>query len=336
MARTANQLDLARAAGVSVSTVSRALSNSPGISDDLRNRINKLAQELGYTRRGDSGPAARLIRAYVTDSAMAGGLVSFYSAIVESLTKAATPAGLNLEIRLVQDMSLDTDRIDHDSEMSAPDGMMLVGLDPTPEVAARLLDVNSVVLVNAFDPEMRFDCVAPNNFFGSSAATRLLLDAGHRSLLHVRDLVRPTALQRYLGFQETVAATPGARGAVLEARDADEGKLHRAAMERRAGVTDWTGVYCAHDLAAIRMVRALETAGLKVPQDVSVVGFDDLPAASMMSPRLSTVRVDCQAIGDVAITLLLRRIAEPDACPLQTECGIKVVPGGTVAQVASD
>ena len=69
MERTANQLDVARAAGVSVSTVSRALSNQPGISENVRSRITKLAQELGYRARGDAGQAARVIRAYVTGNA---------------------------------------------------------------------------------------------------------------------------------------------------------------------------------------------------------------------------------------------------------------------------
>ena len=64
------------------------------------------------------------------------------------------------------------------------------------------------------------------------------------------------------------------------------------------------------------------------------MGFDDLPAAAMMSPRLSTVRVNCQAIGEQAIALMLRRLAEPNCAALQVECSVTPVPGGTVAQVA--
>jgi hypothetical protein len=93
---------------------------------------------------------------------------------------------------------------------------------------------------------------------------------------------------------------------VVDAPDAAEAAMRDMGRERKAQHTDWTGVYCVHDLAAIRLIHALEAEGFRVPQDISVVGFDDLPAASMMSPRLSTVRVDCQAIGAQAIALMQR------------------------------
>lgn len=334
MERTANQLDVARAAGVSVSTVSRALSNQPGISEDVRSRITKLAQELGYRARGDAGQAARVIRAYVTGNAVTGGLVPFYNAIVEGLNVAALTAGLILEIRLIQDRVLDPRRFDRDAEESTAAGMMLVGIDPSPEIASRLIGQKKVVLVNTFDPEMRFDCVGPNNFYGGVLATNMLIGAGHRSLLHVRDHLRPTTFQRHLGFQSAVATTVAARGIVVDAPEAAEAFMQDIVQQRKAEHTDWTGVYCVHDLAAIRLIHALEAEGFRVPQDISVVGFDDLPAASMMSPRLSTVRVDCQAIGAQAIALMLRRLSDPDARAVQAECGVSAVAGGTIAQFA--
>ncbi len=333
MERTANQLDLARAAGVSVSTVSRALSNSPGISDALRTQIHQLAQDLGYRARGEA-MRTRTIRTYVTVNLVTGGLVPFYNAVVEGLTSAARAAGLTLEVRLIQQQSLDLARVERELDEADVAGTMLVGIDPTPEIMSRFGRNGRVVLVNTFDPLMRFDCVGPNNFYGGMAATKLLLDAGHRSLLHVRDHLRPTTLQRHLGFEAAVAGVPGARGAILDTRDGGETAVREAVRLRKAGETTWTGVSCVYDLAAIRLIHALEEVGLEVPKDISVVGFDDLPAASMMSPRLSTVRVDCQAIGVQAIALMLRRLAEPDAGPVQVECGVVAVRGGTVAQIA--
>jgi DNA-binding LacI/PurR family transcriptional regulator len=335
MDRAANQLDVARAAGVSVSTVSRALSNQPGISEEVRARITKLAQELGYRARGDAGQAARAIRAYVTGNAVTGGLVPFYNAIVEGLNAAATTAGLILEIRLIQGKVLDPRRFDRDAEESAAAGMMLVGIDPSPEIVSRLIAQKKVVLVNTFDPEMRFDCVGPNNFYGGALATNMLIAAGHRSLLHVRDHLRPTTFQRHLGFQSAIATAAGARGIVVDAPEAAEAFLQDMVRQRKAQQTDWTGVYCVHDLAAIRLIHALEAEGFRVPQDISVVGFDDLPAASMMSPRLSTVRVDCKAIGAQAIALMLRRLADPEAGVVQAECGVSAVAGGTISQIAT-
>jgi DNA-binding LacI/PurR family transcriptional regulator len=334
MDRSANQTDVARAAGVSVSTVSRALSNQPGISEDVRVKISKIAQELGYRGRGDAGQAAKVIRAYVTGNAVTGGLVPFYSAIVEGLNTAAARAGLILEIRLIQDRILDPSRFDRDAEEAAASGTMLVGIDPSPDIASWLVAQKTVVLVNTFDPEMRFDCVGPNNFYGGALATKMLIEAGHRSLLHVRDHLRPTTFQRHLGFQSAIAATVGTQGIVVDAPDAGETYMLDIVRQRKAQLTDWTGVYCVHDLAAIRLIHALEAEGFRVPQDISVVGFDDLPAASMMSPRLTTVRVDCQAIGAQAIAMMLRRLADPDTGTVQAECGVTAVAGGTIAQFA--
>src|SRR3982750_791808 len=110
MPRAANQSEIARRAGVSISTVSRALSNSPGISDEMRQQIHGLAREIGYQSRGIRGLGTQVIRTYVTAHLVTGGLVSFYSRVVEAMKAAAAAAGVELEVRLVQN-SLDPQRI---------------------------------------------------------------------------------------------------------------------------------------------------------------------------------------------------------------------------------
>ena len=87
---------------------------------------------------------------------------------------------------------------------------------------------------------------------------------------------------------------------------------------------------------AIRLIGALETAGVSVPAEVSVIGFDDLPYAAMMKPPLSTLAVDNIMIGRQAIALLLRRLAEPSAPAMQVECGVRMEFGGTVAQITQN
>ncbi len=332
MARAANQSEIARAAGVSVSTVSRALSNSPGISDELREQIQGLAKELGYRGRGSLTLSTRLVRTYVTAHLVNGGLVAFYSQLVESMKAGARAAGLDLEIRLVQQL-LNPQRIMRDEAHEPTAATLLVGVDLTPELRVHFSRERPVVLVNTFDPEQQFDCVAPNNLYGARLATKQLLAAGHRQLLHLREQLRWTTLQRESGFREAVAEIAGAHGEVSDIRGGDDA-LAALARARAAGKAGWTGVFAVHDNAAIRFVHALENVGLQVPRDVSVVGFDDLPTAAMMTPRLTTMRVDTDAMGRQAIALLLRRIAEPDACRLQVECGVVPVAGGSIRKLA--
>ena len=221
MARAANQSEIARAAGVSISTVSRALSNSPGISDELRGQIQGLAKELGYRGRGSLALTTRVVRTYVTVHLVNGGLVAFYSRLVESMKAGAHAAGLELELRLVQ-QSLDPQRILRDEAHEPTAATLLVGVDLTPELRAYFTAERPMVLVNTFDPEQRFDCVAPNNLYGARMATSQLLDAGHRQLLHLREQLRWTTLQRESGFREAVANVDGARGEVADIRGGDE------------------------------------------------------------------------------------------------------------------
>jgi len=328
MPRAANQSEIARRAGVSVSTVSRALSNSPGLSNELRQQIQGLARDLGYQGRGLPGLGPQTIRTYVTAAMVTGGLVGFYSRLIESMKDAAAGSGVQLEVRLVQN-SLDPQRILRDDAHSPTAALLLVGIDLTPELRAHLSQAGPAVLVNTFDPEQQFDCVAPNNFYGAAQATQQLLAAGHRNIIHLREQIRFTTLQREYGFLNAVGAVKGAVGDVVDIADGDR-VLQALAHERAGGKSQWTGAFVVHDNAAIRFIHALEDAGLRVPRDVSVIGFDDLPAAAVMSPRLTTMRVDTDAIGRQAVALLVRRIAEPDACRLQIECGVTAVPGETV------
>jgi len=332
--RHANQTAIARAAGVSVSTVSRALSNAPGISDERRTQIRRLAHEAGYLGRSPAVVATRTLLTYVTASIATGGLAPFYDAIVSALVATAREAGLALGVRLVDEAALDIKRLERDAALETPIATLFVGIDPSPAIAARYLAGETpLVLVNGYDPDMRFDGVAPNNFFGGALAARHLLEAGHRSLLYVEDHIRWTTIQRRRGFIAALERWPGARHTVLGIAGNPEAALAAEIERRRLGDSDWTAMFCVNDMSAIRAIGALEAAGFHVPVDISVLGFDDLPYASMMNPPLSTMTVDTGMIGRQAIGVLLRRLAEPAAPAVQIDCGVRLKLGGTIAQV---
>jgi DNA-binding LacI/PurR family transcriptional regulator len=331
----ANQLAIARAAGVSVSSVSRALSNAPGISEERRTQIRKLAQDAGYFGRTAMPAATRMLLTYVTASIATGGLAPFYEAIVAGLTAGAADAGLALAVRLVDESNFGLGRIARDNAGLQAIATLLVGIDPRPEIGAQYLQRGDpLVLVNGYDPLLRFDCVAPNNFYGGALATQRLIEAGHRSLLYLEDHVRWTTVQRRRGFLAAIEDHPGTSGLVLPIRADRDRLLIAEILRRKQGESDWTAVFAVNDTIAIRAMGALEGAGLSVPHDVSVVGFDDLLYAAMASPPLSTMTVDCAMLGRQAIALLLRRLAEPAAVPLQIDCAVRAKAGATIAQLA--
>ena len=332
----ANQLEIAKAAGVSVSTVSRALSDARGISDERRMQIRKIAEDAGYLGRSRITAApAKHLRAYVTGSLATGGLAPFYEAVIAGLRNSAHESGFSLSVRMVDETSLGPHRMTRDQEKEEADVTIFVGIDLSDALAGYFLSgSHHAVLVNGYDPDMRFDCIAPNNFYGARMAGRSLLKAGHRKLLYIHDHTRWTTTQRRRGFYAALEDFPDAScTAIGVANGVDTALL--AEVERRAnGEADWTSVFCANDMGAFRLMNALEAAGLSVPGEVSVIGFDDLPYAAMMHPRLTTMRVNCLDMAHQAILLAQRRMAEPDAMPIQVECGVTLQPGATIAQIA--
>ena len=333
---SANQIAIAKAAGVSVSTVSRALAGGGGISEKRRRQIRELAEDVGYLKRGGKVPvAARSLRAYVTASLAMGGLAPFYEAVIAGLRASSGEAGFSLSVLMVNESALAPERIVRDQKTEEAGIVMFVGIDPSDPVIAHLVaEKEKVILVNGYDPQMRFDCVAPNNFYGAFAAGKTLLEAGHRNLLYIHDHTRWTTIQRRRGFYAAVDEFPEATLTSIGIASGTDRELIAEIERRVGGVSGWTGAFAANDMAAFRLVTALDAAGLSVPQDVSVVGFDDLPYAVHMHPRLSTMRVDCAEVALQAIALAQRRIACPDCPPAQIECAVTFEARGTVAQIA--
>lgn len=332
----ANQLEIAKAAGVSVSTVSRALSDARGISDERRTQIRKIAEDAGYfgRNRGAAEPTKHL-RAYVTGSLATGGLAPFYEAVIGGLRDNARDAGFSLSIRMVDETSLGPERMVRDQEKEEANLTIFVGIDLADNLADYFLNGSQrAILVNGYDPDMRFDCVAPNNFYGARMAGRALLQAGHRKLLYIHDHTRWTTTQRRRGFYAALEDFPDASCTAIGVANGVDAALLAEVERRTKDEVGWTGVFCANDMAAFRLMNALETAGLGVPGEISVIGFDDLPYAAMMHPRLTTMRVNCFEMAHQAILLAQRRSAEPGAMPVQLECAVTLQSGATTAQIA--
>ncbi|KSV64865.1 hypothetical protein N185_34325 [Sinorhizobium sp. GW3] len=331
----ANQIAIAKAAGVSVSTVSRALADGRGISEERRLQIIKLAEDAGYLKRGRQPTQAQHLRAYVTGSLATGGLAPFYEAVVGGLQENAEECGFTISVRMVDETTLSPERMARDQKADEARAVLFVGIDLSADISDYFLSCGgTAILVNGYDPRMRFDCVAPNNFYGAMSAGRALLEAGHRKLLYIHDHTRWTTTQRRRGLYAALEDFPEATLTTISVAGGADGELLAEVEKRATGRSDWTGVFAANDMGAFRLITALDTAGLSVPDDVSVIGFDDLPYAALMHPRLSTMRVDCFEMSREAIGLVQRRIAHRDAPPVQVECAVHEQAGGTIAQIA--
>ncbi|ARO21913.1 LacI family transcriptional regulator [Rhizobium sp. S9] len=332
-ARRLRQADIATLAGVSVSTVSRVLANEPGISETVRRQILKVAAEHGYPVK----PAAEAVAgglALIASDGVTGGLSVFYEAIVDGLRTGAAEAGMPFEIRLVREDRITPDAVRDYMQAAGAAGLFLVGIDPIESLRDWLQATTTpTVLVNGTDPRMQFDGVSPANFFGAYEAASRLTRAGHRRILHLSGSHRHTIRERIRGFEAAIAAVPGAEGRFVSL--ALQGSASREAHERTAAVltenAGFTAAFCMNDFIAVGVLEAVTEAGLRVPEDFAIIGFDDLPCALMTNPRLSTMRVDRAALGREAVSLMLTRFRNRTAAARHICQAVVPVPGGTVA-----
>jgi DNA-binding LacI/PurR family transcriptional regulator len=325
-----NQADIAGRLGVSVSTVSRALSNDSGISATVRQDIQTLARTLGYkAKRALDRTGGWRATVFVGIGSATGGLSGFYLDIVEGMRSAAADSGMALDIKLVNESAVQFDVIRRHAEQSETNGLLLAGIDASDDFAAWCMSTEMpVVLVNGSDPLMQLSSVSPANYYGAFQATQRLLQAGHRRLLHFTHKARPTILQRRRGFEAAVASVAGAKGQVINSDDMRTPEFSKRLV---AGEFDATALFMWNDVVAVEILDAISGRS-KLPAHFSVVGFDDLPIAAYATPRLSTMYVNRPAISAGAIRLLHQQIAG-DRTVQHLEIGVTAVEGATIHQM---
>ncbi len=327
------QADIAARASVSVSTVSRVLANEPGISDDVRRQILKVANELGYPVKAGSKAAPGTL-ALIASHGVTGGLSVFYEGIVEGLRSEAAGEGMPFDIRLVREAKATPDVVREHMESVEAQGLFLVGIDPGEALGKWLQESRTpVVLVNGTDPLMRFDGVSPSNFYGAYAATRRLIDAGHRRILHLTGSHRQTIRERIRGFEAAVTSVGGeARVIHLPFETNASIEAHQATLAALAEDAGFTAAFCMNDFVAVGVLEAVAEAGRRVPDDFAIVGFDDLPCAEMANPRIATMLVDRVALGREAVAMMQHRFRKPDAPARHVSHAVVSIAGGTLKE----
>jgi DNA-binding LacI/PurR family transcriptional regulator len=311
-------VDVARLAGVSQKTVSRVMNDEPYVSDDVRRRVLAAAEELGYR----SNNAARALASGRTRSI---GVVTLGTALygpaslLMGVERAVRDTGYAL--RVVNTMEGEAAGI-----AGAVDSLLDQGVDgivisePIDEEDGADLSarVDVPVLVLGAPPPFAAPHVVTTGIVSSQmarAATEHLLELGHTTVHHLAGPQRwYSARDRLEGWRAALAEHGRAEPPVVEG-DWSAASGYAAGRELLAdpGVT---AVFAANDDMAIGLIRALTEAGRRVPEDVSVVGFDDIPVAAYVTPPLTTVRQPFDAMAQGGLKLLVHAIENPEAQPL--------------------
>lgn len=314
MQRRPTSFDIAALAGVSQPTVSRALNGSPSVSAETRARVLAAAEQLNYRvdknasglRRQQSRTLAVLFEEASGDAAL---INPFYLSMLGSMVRRCAEAGYDLLISL-QQLSKDW-HVDY-SETHRADGIILLGygnfLQSQP-LLERLVDRGThFVRWGSIGSTSLGATIGSDNEQGGFDATEHLLQGGRRRIAFVgtAQLAYPEFLERWRGYCRALRAAgiepdPGLR---VDA-DPSEQAGRDAIEELLGGGAEFDAIFAACDVAAIGAMHALQKLGRSVPNDVAIVGFDDIAAASLSSPALSTVRQDSRQAGEALVDALV-------------------------------
>jgi DNA-binding LacI/PurR family transcriptional regulator len=300
-------VDVARRAGVSHQTVSRVLNDHPNVSPQTRAGVMAAIRDLGYRRNA----AARTL---VTGRTNTLGVISFDTTLygpasmLYGIERAAHP-GYSVAITSLPGFDRQTllEAVDRFLGQ-AVEGIIVIAPETSAVAALGGLADDIPLVVVGCGPSVRLPSVAIDNHAGAAQATRHLLDLGHKTVHHVAGPdTWLDAQQRVAGWREALqragAEVPELLPGDWSARSGYE------AGHQLAEMTGVTAVLCANDPMALGLLRALAERGRRVPRDVSVVGFDDVPEAAFFLPPLTTVRQDFGELGRRALHLLVDRIS---------------------------
>jgi DNA-binding LacI/PurR family transcriptional regulator len=313
--------DIARLAGVSVSTVSRALSGSGLVNEETRQRVAELARSMNYTV--NLGAQALRLRKNQTIAVVVPFDAStrqhisdpFFLAIVGALADALTERGYDMLLSRVDLEQLDTAARLVDGGKAI--GLIVIGQWRQHEHLNALADRGVPLVVwGAHMPHQRYCSVGGDNLAGGLMATRHLLAGGRRHIAFLGDASLPEVMLRHEGHLQALAEAGIARDALLDLPVPFEVGAARTTLDALfASGRPVDGVLACSDLLALQALQAAQAAGREVPRDVAVVGYDDMPLAACSSPALTSVHQPLDQAGTNIVDALLGLLAGETVAP---------------------
>jgi LacI family transcriptional regulator len=322
MAGKVTLTDVARVAGVGIATVSRALGDHPDTSAATRDRIRSIARELGYrpsvTARALRTGGFHAISAIVPDTGW-----GWWEPVVIAAFQAASAQGYHLMVHPIAGVEGGVASVVEGLANVPTEGVILISVADQDGVRAACDRISlPAVAIDDTSRHLRFPAVSPRNRAGAHDAVTHLIENGRRDIVLLRGDTAATQHEwgdglflddRVAGYADALGEAAIPYDPELDLRCADpfdETKATWPELDRLLSTGRRVdGVFCIADLMAAPALRTLRRHGLRVPEDVAVVGFDDERAAQLYDPQLTTVRQPYDEMGRTSVEMLLRMIA---------------------------
>lgn len=310
--------DVAHASGVSYATVSRVLSGYEFVKDATRIRVMEAVERLGYVAnlpaRSLAGGNSRIIGLLVPNLDN-----SYVGTITQGIDRALARANYDLLLYTTHRHPSKESSYVSDIPNGLAEGILLIApLVPTAYLDLLREQAFPYVLIDQADATENSSVVESTNWQGAYEATRYLINLGHIRIGFIKGspAIR-SAADRLLGYKAALADCDiPIREELIVEGDYQQQTGYETTKRLLQSVNPRpTAIFASNDLAAFGAIDAARESGLHVPEDISIIGFDDIPQASLVYPKLTTVRQPLEQMGNIAVKMLLERIEVPSLPP---------------------
>ena len=301
--------DIGKAVGVSAVTVSKAMAGKTGMSDAMREKILQTAREMGYSYPGSEKTAVpRNLDIGILVPEAFFGANTFYANMYKRLVQKLTESGMFALLELVEREAEERLELPKILDSHHVSGLIMLG-QPKKEYCRFIAGQGiPAVFLDFYDEQASADAVVGDNTYGCYRLTSHLIKNGHSRIGFVGNFrATSSIMDRYLGFCRAMLMhdLPLRDDWILMDRDLENHLTEKIGLPAEMP----TAFVCNCDVVARQLIRQLADQGIRVPEDISVTGFDDFEMESAAQPGISTFRVDMYAMVDVAVKTILDRCA---------------------------
>lgn len=319
--------DIAEQAGVSAGAVSRALKGQPGLKDQTRHRILGIAQQQGYDFTRLRNDKIRRVLFLLHRQHNIASALSFYSPLLLGVENACRESGIALSFLALGP----TDAVEEQVRLHAPDALLCAGFFE-PELLAVLQQTQfPLALVDLWSPHL--PCINPDNFQGGYIATQHLIAQGRTRIAFLASSLAHYSIRlREKGYRQALYEArllmPPEYEAIAPPLLDTETSLTKAVEELLDLPVPPDAIFAYNDSAALIALRVCQQRGLSIPQNLALVGFDDIDNAALANPPLTTIAIDKMELGRQALQLLIN----PNGKNEQTLLDVKLVTRGSAGE----
>ncbi|MGH4139356.1 LacI family DNA-binding transcriptional regulator [Clostridium sp.] len=318
-----NSIDIANIAGVSRSTVSRVINNYTNVPEETRKRIQQIIKENNYVPHASArmlaGAKNRVIGLFIIDmKADSGGkqvtASSYFSPFLGSVIDNASKLGYNVLVSIVSKQK-DYKKVKETFYNKTISGGIFIGeKNGESEIKDIIRSGYRVALLDQsvkLDEEVYSKCIIVNadNYYGAYKATNYLIELGHSKIAHIIGISENlSGIERLDAYKEalTDAGIPIKNNLIVKGDFTINGGYNATKKMLRKEIP--TAIFCGNDNMAIGALNAIKETNLRVPEDISIVGFDDIEVARYISPSLTTVKMDLLEMASIATNTLITSI----------------------------